>query len=276
MMATYAVGDIQGCFAALCRLLERIAFAPEHDRLWFAGDLVNRGPQSLEVLRFVHGLGERAVAVLGNHDLHLLGVVCGQAPQRRGDTLAAILSAPDCETLLTWLRHRPFLHHDPGLGMTMLHAGLPPQWGLTQAQAAAADIEAVLRGPAYATALGQLRQAPPRQWSESLETWDRLRYMTYCFTNLRYCNATGDLDIGAKGAPGSQTAGYLPWFAVPQRASADLRLIFGHWATLGPCDAPGVYALDTGCVWGGALTALCLETGQRFSVPCSACACPEP
>lgn len=272
-MSTYAIGDVQGCFAALCRLLERLAFTPERDRLWFAGDLVNRGPQSLEVLRFIKSLGERAVAVLGNHDLHLLAVACGQARQKRGDTLASILAAPDRDELLTWLRHRPLLHHDPALGMTLLHAGLPPQWALAQAQTCAAEVEARLRDADYALTLGQLRQPTPQQWSEALTGWERLRYITYCFTHLRYCDTSGGLAIGATGPPGSQPAGYVPWFALPQRASADLHIAFGHWATLGPCQAPGVYALDTGCVWGGTLTALCLETRQRFSVPCQGADC---
>lgn len=268
-MATYVIGDVQGCFASLCSLLERLPFRPEHDHVWFAGDLVNRGPQSLEVLRFIKSLGERAITVLGNHDLHLLGVGYGQAQQKPGDTLTAILEAPDRDDLLTWLRHRPLLHHDPRLGMTMVHAGLPPEWSLTQAQAAAARVEAMLRAPDYVEALRQLRQPAPRCWSEALETWEQLRYITYCFTNLRYWDCTGGLGFGAKGPPGSQPDGYVPWFAVPQRASAALQILFGHWAALGPCHAPGVYALDTGCVWGGVLTALCLETRQRMSVPCS-------
>ncbi|MGE3541287.1 MAG: symmetrical bis(5'-nucleosyl)-tetraphosphatase [Candidatus Tectimicrobiota bacterium] len=274
-MATYAIGDVQGCFTALCALLERLSFHPARDRLWFAGDLVNRGPQSLEVLRFIKSLGESAVVVLGNHDLHLLALGCGQAEPKRGDTLNAVLAAPDRDDLLTWLRHRPLLHHDAGLGMTMLHAGLPPQWTLARAQAAAAEIEVLLRRPDYASALRQLRQRTPAAWADTLEFWEQRRYITHCFTHLRYCDAVGRLALGVKGRPGSQPPGYVPWFAVPQRASASLDIVFGHWATLGPCTAPGVHALDTGCVWGGALTAMCLESRQRFSVPCSGPACRE-
>jgi bis(5'-nucleosyl)-tetraphosphatase (symmetrical) len=268
-MAVYAIGDVQGCFTALLTLLDRLQFDDARDRLWFAGDLVNRGPQSLEVLRFVKALGERAVTVLGNHDLHLLTVAYGQRRLKPQDTFTDVLAAPDRDDLLTWLRHRPLLHHDATFGMTLIHAGLPPQWTLAMAQAYAAEVEAVLRGPDYPLYLKNLDGPAPEQGRATSDTRERLRYITHCLTRLRFCDADGRLN-DASGPPGSQPPPYLPWFAFPQRASADLTMVFGHWSSLGLYSASGVYGLDTGCVWGGALTALCLETREHTSVQCGA------
>ena len=267
-MAVYAIGDVQGCFTALLALLNRLQFDRTRDRLWFAGDLVNRGPQSLEVLRFVKALGDGAVTVLGNHDLHLLTAAYGRGRLKSQDTFTDVLTAPDRDDLLTWLRHRPLLHHDATFGMTLLHAGLPPQWTLAMAQAYAAEAEAVLRGAEYLLFLDNLAGPTPEPEVAASDTWARLRYIAHCLTRLRFCDAAGRLYDEAAGPPGSQPPPYLPWFALPQRASASLNIVFGHWSALGLYRAPGVYGLDTGCVWGGSLTALCLETREIVSLPC--------
>ncbi|HEY5865240.1 MAG TPA: symmetrical bis(5'-nucleosyl)-tetraphosphatase [Candidatus Tectomicrobia bacterium] len=267
-MAVYAIGDVQGCYTALLALLDRLHFDDTRDQLWFAGDLVNRGPQSLEVLRFAKALGEGAITVLGNHDLHLLAVAHGRRRLKKQDTLADVLAAPDRDDLLTWLRHRPLLHHDATCGITLLHAGMAPQWTLAMAQTYATEVEAVLRGPEYLHFLDHLDSQAQSQGGVASGKWERLRYTTHCLTRLRFCDTAGRLNDEATGPPGSQPPPFLPWFAIPQRASADLTLVFGHWSSLGLYQAPGIYALDTGCVWGGALTALCLETREHVSVPC--------
>ena len=267
-MATYAIGDVQGCFGSLMALLERLGFDADRDRLWFTGDLVNRGPRSLETLRFVRGLGDRAVTVLGNHDLHLLGVACGVRRLKPGDTIGDILEAPDRDHLIAWLRGQPLLHRDAELGIAMVHAGLPPQWTLRKARACAVAVEAALHGPGIEKVMRQTAGDGSDVWSASLPCDKQLGYIVNCLTRMRYCDAVGRLEFREKGPPGSQPAPYLPWFVVPGRLHATETIIFGHWASLGPCDEPGVHALDTGCVWGGALTALCLETWERTSVPC--------
>ncbi len=264
-MSTYAIGDIQGCLASLQRLLDKIRFDPARDRLWFCGDLVNRGPDSLGVLRFIRNLGDRAVTVLGNHDLHLLAVAHGLRKIHRKDTLAAVLDAADRDELLDWLRHQPLMHHDALLTYTMVHAGLPPQWDLDKALACAGEVQQVLRGDDLHDFLSHMYGDEPEVWSEELTGWDRLRFITNCFTRLRYCDAEGHLHLASKGAPGSQPAPFVPWFEIPERASRDLRVVFGHWSTLGKVEYPGVFALDTGCIWGGALTALRLEGEPSYT-----------
>lgn len=275
-MAVYAIGDVQGCFDELQDLLKKISFDAQRDYLWFTGDLVNRGPKSLEVVRFVKGLGGRAVSVLGNHDLHLLAVAQGHEKYRRKDTFDDILQAPDRAELIDWLRHRPFLHHDAALGFTLIHAGLPPQWDLAQAKSGAAELERVLRGPAYSTYLEQMYGNEPEQWSDNLSGRERLRFITNCFTRLRFCDAQGHLALEEKGPPGTAPAPYQPWFEVLGRRSADLNIVFGHWSTLGPRVDKGIYPLDTGCLWGKSLTALRLDGAQRerVSIRCSARATP--
>ena len=268
-MAVYAIGDVQGCFQALQQLLDTIAFHRDRDQLWFTGDLVNRGPQSLEVLRFVKDLGDRAVTVLGNHDLHLLAVAHGCGKPKAKDTLADVLAAPDRDALLTWLRHRPLLHYDEAYETLMVHAGLSPQWTLERAQGYAMAVEAALRDASYLTLLGHIENNAVGTWTATLGHWERLGYLINCFTNMRYCDVTGHLAFDEKGPPGTQTAPYLPWFMIPQRAHADLTIVFGHWSSLGYYAAPGIYALDSGCVWGQRLTALCLETKEQVSVSCS-------
>ena len=267
-MATYAIGDVQGCFASLMALLEAIRFDRRRDTLWFTGDLVNRGPDSLGVLRFVADLDERAVCVLGNHDLHLLAVAHGQRRLRPKDTLRGILEAPDRDALLDWLRHRPLLYHDDIQRISLVHAGLPPQWPLAEAQRHARALEADLQGPDFVAHLATIVNKTCRRWLPSGPAKARRRYTAGCLTLLRYCRADGTLGLEHKGPPGSQPQPYLPWFAVPHRAHAGHELVFGHWASLGGYGAPGLHGLDTACVWGGRLTALCLETGRRTSVAC--------
>ena len=270
-MAIFAVGDVQGCYDDLMRLLERIHFDESEDRLWFAGDLVNRGPDSLRVLRFVKELGDSAVSVLGNHDLHLLAVAAGTASPRKNDTLDELLASPHRDEYLAWLRHRPLLHHDEVLGYTLVHAGLPPQWDLRQATACAHELESALRGPAHEEFFGQMYGDEPRRWSPGLKGIERLRFIVNCFTRLRFCSKAGDLDLRSKGPPGTQPAGYLPWFEIPDRASVDLHLLFGHWSSLGDVTSHNVYPLDTGCVWGGRLTALRLDGDGSDSWYCVKC-----
>lgn len=270
-MAIYVIGDIQGCYGELQQLLERIHFDPGEDRLWIAGDLVNRGPQSLEVLRFIHGLGERAITVLGNHDLHLLAVAAKVKPLRPKDTLGPILTAPDREELLTWLRYRFLLYRDSQLGLTLVHAGLPPQWDIATAEAYARELEAVLQSPHWRDFLVQMYGDQPMCWREDLRGWDRLRVITNCLTRLRYCDARGRLFLKFKESPGTQAEGLMPWFKVPGRANQGERIVFGHWAALEVGVYEGaVYAVDGGCVWGGQLVALRIDTEepQWFSVDC--------
>ncbi len=273
-MSIYAIGDIQGCFDELLALFDAIQFSPERDRVWFTGDLVNRGTQSVEVLRFVRDLGARAVTVLGNHDLHLLAVASGAATLRPKDSFMDVLAADDRESLLDWLRQRPLLHHDADLGYTLVHAGLPPQWDLATAQACAAEMERVLRGGDAIAFFQEMYGAEPARWRDELQGWERLRFITNSLTRLRYCDAAGAMDLDYKGQPGAQAAGQLPWFEVAGRRSADLKIIFGHWSTLGRYASGGVYCLDTGCIWGGALSALRLDDARWFSVACKGVCAP--
>ncbi len=272
-MATYAVGDIQGCYGEFLALLDRIRFSTSGDRLWLTGDLVNRGPQSVEVLRFVKSLGNGVITVLGNHDLHLLSVAHGHTNKFRSNAmLDDVLASPDSEVLLDWLRHLPLIHHDPSLGFTLIHAGLPPQWDLELAIRCAAEVESALRGADYPNYLDHLYGNQPDFWSEELCGWERLRFITNCFTRLRFCDAAGHLALEEKGPPGNDRSGLMPWFEVSDRRSRDLQIIFGHWSTLHlsgkAYDSYRVYPLDTGCVWGGKLSAIRLDDSERFYVPC--------
>lgn len=258
-MAVYAIGDVQGCHDELRRLLDALSFDPGRDRLWLVGDLVNRGPRSVETLRLVKSLGPAAVTVLGNHDLHAVAVASGAEPRKSKDTLDALLDAPDATELMDWLRTRPLLHHDPALGWAMVHAGLPPEWDLAEAAARAAEVETVLAGEGAGEFLRNMYGDRPERWAPDLAGHDRLRFITNCFTRIRYCRPDGSLDLDSKGPPGAQPPGHLPWFRVPGRRSAGERLVFGHWSTLGAIAEAGVRSLDTGCVWGGRLTALRLD-----------------
>lgn len=258
-MAVYAVGDVQGCYDQLCRLIDRIRFDPAVDALWFTGDLVNRGPGSLPVLRYVKSLGSSAVTVLGNHDLTLLAVRYGYVKRRKKDTFTDVLDAEDGDELLQWLRHRPIVHHDPSVGWTMVHAGFIPQWDLNQALACAAELEDALRAEAFQAFLSQMYGDKPDRWADDLEGFDRLRFVTNCFTRLRFCDGRGRIAIKEKGEPDTQPPGFQPWFEVPGRRTAGDAIVFGHWATLGLHLGDGVLGLDSGCVWGGRLSAAKLE-----------------
>ena len=270
-MATYVVGDIQGCFTELQQLLNATQFNPQHDFLWCAGDLVNRGPRSLETLRFFKSLGEHGVSVLGNHDLHLLAIACGHHEYfKKQDTLDEILEAPDRDELLTWLRHRPLLHHDANLSISLIHAGLPPQWTLAEAQCYAKEVETVLQSEQYPEYFDNMYGNKPKVWSNELTGWARLRYITNCFTRLRYCNAKGKLALEKKFSPTyvSPHDPKQPWFMHKHRATIHDKIVFGHWSTLGFRNEYGIIALDTGCVWGGKLTAIRLEDLHVFQVDC--------
>ncbi|HEX7342055.1 MAG TPA: symmetrical bis(5'-nucleosyl)-tetraphosphatase [Rhodanobacteraceae bacterium] len=261
-MAVYAIGDVQGCYPELQRLLERIAFDPAMDRLWFCGDLVNRGGQSLEVLRLIHSLREVSTITLGNHDLSLLAVAerPREAQERVNPELRNVLFADDGELLLDWLRHQKLLHHDATLGWVMVHAGLAPRWTLAQAERAAADVERELAGPDRHRLLKQLFGDRPAVWSPKLTGIERSRATINVLTRMRYCDVRGRIDFEAKGTPGTQKPGLYPWFAVPGMRQRGLRIVCGHWSALGRFSGLGVHALDTGCVWGGQLTALRLDT----------------
>jgi bis(5'-nucleosyl)-tetraphosphatase (symmetrical) len=261
-MATYAVGDVQGCAAELEALLERLDFSPARDRLWFVGDLVNRGPRSLDVLRFVFGLGDAAVVVLGNHDLHLLAMARGHAALRDQDrSLRQVLEARDREPLLDWLQSRSMLHHDAALGVTLLHAGLPPQWDVATARRCAGELEQALRSDRSGALFEKMYGNEPDLWRDDLEGADRLRFIVNALTRLRVCDAAGRMLLAFKGPLARLPAGAVPWFRAAGRRSESTRIVCGHWSALGYLDEAGVLALDTGCVWGGTLTA------QRLDAP---------
>jgi bis(5'-nucleosyl)-tetraphosphatase (symmetrical) len=267
-MATYAIGDVQGCHTALAALLDRIGFAASRDRLWFVGDLVNRGVQSLEVLRFVRGLGDRAVVVLGNHDLHLLTFAAGLARRRADDTLDDVVAAPDAAELLEWLRFRPMAHAEGEY--FMVHAGLLPSWTVAQALDLAAEVEHELRVKRYRDFLAELYGSKPAFWSDDLAGMDRLRVIVNAMTRMRFVSADGVMEFATKGETTKAPPGYMPWFDVPGRASRASTLVCGHWSALGLRIRPDLLALDTGCVWGGALTAVRLEDRQVYQLPCEA------
>lgn len=266
-MPIYAIGDIQGCFEPLQRLLVKIRFNPNEDRLWLAGDLVNRGPESLEVLRWASSLGDRVTAVLGNHDLHLLARYHGVTRSNRKDTLDDILAAPDCDQLMHWLRHRPLLHYDAQINWCMSHAGLPPVWSPEQARTLAGEVEAQLQGDQCAGFLQQMYGNQPSSWSEQLSGMDRYRVIVNYLTRMRFIDDQAHMDLKHKEEPGTQPKGYHPWFEFAPQEPRQTRLVFGHWAALqGHTGIPNVYAIDTGCVWGSQLTALRLDDQQHFAV----------
>ncbi|VAW88116.1 Bis(5'-nucleosyl)-tetraphosphatase, symmetrical [hydrothermal vent metagenome] len=268
-MAVYSIGDVQGCYDDLCRLLDLIAFDPAQDQLWFAGDLVNRGPQSVEVLRFVKDLGAHAVTVLGNHDLHLLAVAYGESKQRKHDTFADVLHADDRDELLTWLRHQPLAHYSDERDVLMVHAGVAPQWTLAQLLSYAAEVETALRGDDYITFFNHMYGDQPEMWNENLQSWPRLRFITNTVTRLRYCERQGRQALSEKGPLGSQAEGLMPWYDVPDRNCRDHTILFGHWAALGAGQQQqNVFSLDSGCAWGGTITALCLDSFEYHSTPC--------
>jgi bis(5'-nucleosyl)-tetraphosphatase (symmetrical) len=272
-MAVFAIGDIQGCYDELRLLLNKINFNSDRDRLWFTGDLVNRGPKSLETLRFIHALAENAFVVLGNHDLHLLATAYDHERPGKKDTLDDILKAPDREQLLNWLRHQPLIHVDNDIGMVMLHAGLHPDWDIKTAISLSREVEKTLQGEQHIEFYKHMYGDKPAAWSDNLKGWPRLRYITNVFTRLRYCDNQGNISLNYKGAPGTQAEGLHPWFEIEHRASRNENIIFGHWSTLILAEGiqfKNLYPLDTGCLWGGKLTALRIETKpyKKFQIDC--------
>ncbi|HSQ05025.1 MAG TPA: symmetrical bis(5'-nucleosyl)-tetraphosphatase [Burkholderiales bacterium] len=261
-MATYAIGDVQGCFDELRQLLNAFQYKEDRDVLWFVGDLVNRGPKSLEVLRFVRSLGEGAIAVLGNHDLHLITQYEGIERPRKDDTFDDVLQAKDAADLVAWLRTRPMMHVERDIAM--VHAGLLPQWTITMAARLAGEVQTALASQDYRQFLANMYGSTPERWSESLTGWDRLRVIVNAMTRMRFCSPEGRMEFRAKGKQAPR--GYLPWFET--RKKDEQTIVFGHWSALGLKLMDGFAALDCGCVWGGSLAALRLEDRKLYQVPC--------
>ncbi|MFK2877492.1 symmetrical bis(5'-nucleosyl)-tetraphosphatase [Rhodanobacter hydrolyticus] len=260
-MATYAIGDVQGCYPELRRLLDKLHFDPAADKLWFCGDLVNRGGESLATLRLIHGLREHCIVTLGNHDLSLLAIALRkpEAQAKVNAELREVLFAEDAPVLFDWLRSQKLLHHDEQLGWTMIHAGLAPTWTLRQAQKAAQEVERELSSPRHPRILRNLFGNRPAGWSSRLQGLDRHRATINLLTRMRYCDVNGRIDFESKDMPGTQRPGLYPWFEVPGMRRRETRIVCGHWSALGRFAGLGVFAIDTGCVWGGQLTALRLD-----------------
>ena len=269
-MARYAIGDVQGCYDELRVLLQRIGFSADRDRLWFVGDLVNRGPKSLEVLNYVHALGENALVVLGNHGLHLLVLAYASARKRKsGDTLDALLDSKHRDKLLEWLMSRPLAHFDAEHGDLMVHAGLIPQWDTDDVLALSSEVAEAIRADARQV-FDEMYGNEPRCWSDGLRGSQRLRFAVNALTRLRVCTAEGCIDMEMKGKPEDARAPFRAWFEHENRRSAAVRVIFGHWSAAGYINTGMLVGLDTGCVWGNQLTALNLDTGDPpLSVPCA-------
>lgn len=267
-MADYAIGDVQGCYEPLLRLLELIQFDEQVDRLWFVGDLVNRGPESLAVLRFIRALPIEPRITLGNHDLHLLASLFAGRPWKGDDdTIQDVIHAPDSEELGHWLRKQSLLYYSRELNWVMCHAGICPLWDLDLAIQLAKEVEDALSGEHYIRFLSQMYGNHPNAWSEQLTGMDRLRVITNYLTRMRYCDEEGRLDFSFKGALADAPQALYPWYAVPCRTNISIDMVFGHWAALmGKCPNPRIHAIDTGCLWGGQLTALRLQDKRRFSV----------
>lgn len=273
-VATYVIGDVQGCFEAFKELLVAVAYNPAQDRLWLAGDLVNRGENSIGMLRWCMANDDHIVAILGNHDLHLLAVAEGFVPAHRNDTLAEILDAPDRVAVLDWLRRRPMLHREGD--WLMVHAGLLPEWSPDQAEALACELEAALRGPDYLDFLARMYGNEPRHWSPALTGQDRLRLIANVMTRLRYLHRDGGMEFQHKCAPADAPEELTPWYDMPDRRSSAVKVLFGHWSTLGLLARGDVVSLDTGCLWGGQLSAIRLEDSRLFQVGCHARRQPKP
>ncbi|OGA23243.1 MAG: bis(5'-nucleosyl)-tetraphosphatase (symmetrical) [Betaproteobacteria bacterium RIFCSPLOWO2_02_FULL_67_26] len=265
-MATIAIGDVQGCYDQLMRLLERAQYDERRDVLWFVGDLVNRGPQSARTVRFAMSLGARQVTVLGNHDLALLVIADGIRKPHRGDTFDDILSAPDRDALISWLRHQKMMH--AGDGYAMVHAGLLPQWRIAQALALAREVETALQGPDHREFLRHMYGNEPVRWRDDLAGYDRLRVVVNAMSRMRLVDAEGAMEFSHKTGLSGLPAGYVPWYDAPNRASRDAAIVFGHWAALGLHVREDVICLDSGCVWGRSLSALRLEDRRLFQLDC--------
>ncbi len=253
-MAIFAIGDIQGCYEELARLVDKLRFDPGRDELWFVGDLVNRGPRSLDVLRFVRSLEVVSTVILGNHDLHLLAA--REHPDRVDDLLRPILAADDADELLDWLRLRPLVHYRPDLNTLMVHAGIAPDWDPLTTVKLAHEVERKLRDTSYTELLDAMYSDEPARWSADLTGIERLRFIVNCLTRIRYCYPDGTLDFTQKGPPGEATTPLVPWFDMPGRASQSVRVLCGHWSALGLLQRPDLLMIDTGCVWGRELTAV--------------------
>ncbi|MEN9880433.1 MAG: bis(5-nucleosyl)-tetraphosphatase, symmetrical [Pseudomonadota bacterium] len=274
-MTTWAIGDIQGCYDALRRLLDQCRFDPAKDQIWLVGDLVNRGPQSLETLRFIRALGKSAVTVLGNHDLYLLMVAADAVPRRgKDDTLDPIFAAPDVVELLDWLKAQPLVHSAMlgGQRHLMVHAGLLPGWSADDAIALSQEVSAQLKGPQFANFLHALWGDTPLAWDPALSADERSRVIVNAMTRMRFCSAAGVMDLKIKGKPENAPGGHHPWFEVPKRKTADDVLVVGHWSALGLKMTPNLVALDSGCLWGGHLTAVSLPERRVEQVACTTCA----
>jgi bis(5'-nucleosyl)-tetraphosphatase (symmetrical) len=266
----YLVGDVQGCASALEQLLGEINFSPSRDHVVVLGDLVNRGPDSLAVLRLLAGFGDAAVCLLGNHDLHLLAVALAHHPQKRGDTLGELMKAPDAAQHIDWLRHQRMAHLEAG--WLCVHAGVVPQWDTNQTLALANEVQALLRGPDLADFLAQMYGNDPMRWDDALQGTARYRFIINTLTRIRFCSPDGELDLKTKEGAGAALPGFGPWFDAPQRRTAHQPMAFGHWSMLGLINRPDLLALDTGCVWGGSLSAMRVDGGRRelLQVPCKA------
>lgn len=259
-MAVYAIGDVQGCFDELLKLLNAIEFDPKQDQVWLAGDLVNRGPKSAEVLRFAMAHPDSVKVVLGNHDLHLIANAVGvNDHHHRMDTMDSVLDADDCDELITWLRHQPLFYHDKTLDFSMVHAGLPQQWSIKKCRKRAKEVEKVLQSDNWQDFFHNMYGNKPNKWSKELTGWDRLRYITNCFTRLRYCHEDGRLALKFKGEPKDKPTAEHPWFEMPNRKTIDDCIVFGHWSTLGTGQYGKVFSLDSGAVWGEQLTAVRID-----------------
>jgi bis(5'-nucleosyl)-tetraphosphatase (symmetrical) len=269
-MATFAIGDIQGCYQELMQLLELIQFNSQKDQLWFTGDLINRGPQSLAVLRFIKNLKDKAISVLGNHDLHYLAVASGAVAYRESDTFQDVLNAPDRNDLYDWMRYKPLLYSDENQRFLLVHAGLAPQWDIKTAFECASEVEEALRGPDCISFLKNMYGNFPDHWDNTLRGNERLRTITNYFTRMRYLDKNAKLELYYKGKVGEEPPGCYPWFKIPSCREKEIRIIFGHWAALnGKTNDPHFFALDTGCCWGNCLTALRLDDLKFFSVKCN-------
>ncbi len=269
-MSTYAIGDIQGCYQPFKKLLKKIDFSPEVDHLWLAGDLINRGPETLKTLRKIVELDDQygcIQAVLGNHDLHFIACAYGMKNPSPSDTLDELIAAPDRQALIDWLRRQPLVHTDNELDYTMVHAGIPPQWSIKQANKRAREVEAVLQSNRLEDFLAQMYGNEPNLWSKDLLGMERLRAITNSFTRMRFCQANGQLELKCKEGPEQAPTDVKPWFAHTERKTQKDRIVFGHWAALegNNYGIDNIYPLDTGCVWGGELTAMRLDDGLLFS-----------
>ena len=264
-MAIYAVGDVQGCFTELERLLDKLKFKPGKDEIWFVGDLVNRGPRSLDVLRLVHGLGKSAVVTLGNHDLHLLALALTDKAPVGDDSLAEVLEAPDASRLLKWLRRRPLAHYRPDLNTLMVHAGVARDWDALQTVKLAREVQDRLKGDGCSDFLASMYGQRPDTWSPKLKGKERLRFIINCLTRIRFCYKDGRLEFDQKGPPENAPKGLRPWFELSDRGTASVRVVFGHWSALGLLEKRNLIGLDTGCVWGGRLTAVRIDGPVRFT-----------